>query len=65
MSRRVIGEVRLDSRGRVNLGPECGNKLYFAYQEHDGTIVLQPAKIVPLKDDRADGARIYIEVEEF
>lgn len=44
--------VETDSRGRTNLSKFSKNDRFLARQEDDGTIILEPARIVSAAEDR-------------
>ncbi|SED92849.1 hypothetical protein [Rhodococcus koreensis] len=44
--------IELDARGRANLGRFSKNARFLAHSEEDGTIVLQPARIVTAAEER-------------
>jgi hypothetical protein len=44
--------IETDSRGRTNLSKFSKNERFLARQEVDGTIVLEPARIVSAAEDR-------------
>ncbi|OBI77121.1 hypothetical protein A5664_02550 [Mycolicibacterium fortuitum] len=44
--------IETDSRGRTNLSKFSKNDRFLARQEDDGTIVLEPARIVSAAEDR-------------
>ena len=44
--------IETDSRGRTNLSKFSKNDRFLARQEDDGTIILEPARIVTAAEDR-------------
>jgi hypothetical protein len=44
--------VETDARGRTNLSKFSKNDKFLASREDDGTIILQPARIVSAAEDR-------------
>lgn len=44
--------IETDSRGRTNLSKFSKNDRFLARQEVDGTIILEPARIVSAAEDR-------------
>lgn len=44
--------IETDARGRANLGRFGKNARFLAHSEEDGTIVLQPARIVTAAEER-------------
>jgi|GEM_PF-2008627 hypothetical protein len=44
--------IETDSRGRTNLSKFSKNERFLARQEVDGTIILEPARIVSAAEDR-------------
>lgn len=44
--------VETDARGRTNLSKFSKNDRFLARREEDGTIILQPARIVSAAEDR-------------
>ncbi|WP_396929188.1 hypothetical protein [Mycolicibacterium sp.] len=44
--------IETDSRGRTNLSKFAKNARFLGRQEDDGTIILEPARIVTAAEDR-------------
>jgi hypothetical protein len=44
--------IETDSRGRTNLSRFAKNARFLAHQEDDGTIVLEPARLITAAADR-------------
>lgn len=44
--------IETDSRGRTNLSKFSKNDRFLARQEEDGTIILEPARIISAAEDR-------------
>lgn len=44
--------IETDARGRTNLGRFAKNARFLAHAEADGTIVLQPARLITAAEER-------------